>query len=66
MIKGQRVKVISGHLRDLYGTVTEPDHPDGVGVAVDDCLFFMTFTPDELEPVDSAYRRFLDPRSSQQ
>jgi len=66
MIKGQRVKVISGHLRDHYGTVTEPDHPQGIGVTVDNCNLFAAFSSENLEPVDSAYQRFLDPRSSQQ
>ena len=66
MIKGQRIRIISGVLRDHYGTITEPDHPDGIGVAVDNCKVFATFSSETLEPVDSAHRRFLDPRSSQQ
>ena len=38
---GDRIKVVSGHLRGYFGTITEPDNGDGYGVAIDYSIVFV-------------------------
>ena len=54
-----RVKVLSGHLRGHFGTITETDNGDGVGVAIDHALVFVRIPATDLRVAKTRQQQFV-------